>query len=148
MIPILTSRGESNPGPERRSDAGILRITGIWQSVWLEYVGKVHLKRVKYTPDVSSLSVLCEVFVSDTEDTMVELTARTQKDSIFLGSQRLLCRHGYGKAVVTLPDYDIRRNELLWTPEEPNLIDVCVKVFSGDASGAEVCEDEVEDLLV
>ena len=44
----------------------------IWQSVWLEYVGKVHLKRVKYTPDVSSLSVLCEVFVSDTEDTMVE----------------------------------------------------------------------------
>lgn len=118
--------------------------TGIWQSVWLEYVGKVHLKRVKYTPDVSSLSVLCEVFVSDTEDTMVELTARTQKDSIFLGSQRLLCRHGYGKAVVTLPDYDIRRNELLWTPEEPNLIDVCVKVFSGDASGAEVCEDEVE----
>lgn len=118
--------------------------TGIWQSVWLEYVGKVHLKRVKYTPDVSSLSVLCEVFVSDTEDTMVELTARTQKDSIFLGSQRLLCRHGYGKAVVTLPDYDIRRNELLWTPEEPNLIDVCVKAFSGDASGAEVCEDEVE----
>lgn len=118
--------------------------TGIWQSVWLEYVGKVHLKRVKYTPDVSSLSVLCEVFVSDTEDTMVELTARTQKDSIFLGSQRLLCRHGYGKTVVTLPDYDIRRNELLWTPEEPNLIDVCVKVFSGDASGAEVCEDEVE----
>ena len=118
--------------------------TGIWQSVWLEYVGKVHLKRVKYTPDVSSLSVLCEVFVSDTEDTMVELTARTQKDSIFPGSQRLLCRHGYGKAVVTLPDYDIRRNELLWTPEEPNLIDVCVKVFSGDASGAEVCEDEVE----
>lgn len=118
--------------------------TGIWQSVWLEYVGKVHLKRVKYTPDVSSLSVLCEVFVSDTEDTMVELTARTQKDSIFLGSQRLLCRHGYGKAVVTLPDYDIRRNELLWTPEEPNLIDVRVKVFSGDASGAEVCEDEVE----
>lgn len=118
--------------------------TGIWQSVWLEYVGKVHLKRVKYTPDVSSLSVLCEVFVSDTEDTMVELTARTQKDSIFLGSQRLLCRHGYGKAVVTLPDYDVRRNELLWTPEEPNLIDVCVKVFSGDASGAEVCEDEVE----
>ena len=118
--------------------------TGIWQSVWLEYVGKVHLKRVKYTPDVSSLSVLCEVFVSDTEDTMVELTARTQKDSIFLGSQRLLCRHGYGKAVVTLPDYDIRRNELLWTPEEPNLIDVCVKAFSGDASGVEVCEDEVE----
>lgn len=118
--------------------------TGIWQSVWLEYVGKVHLKRVKYTPDVSSLSVLCEVFVSDTEDTMVELTVRTQKDSIFLGSQRLLCRHGYGKAVVTLPDYDIRRNELLWTPEEPNLIDVRVKVFSGDASGAEVCEDEVE----
>lgn len=118
--------------------------TGIWQSVWLEYVGRIHLKRVKYTPDVSSLSVLCEVFVSDTEDTMVELTVRTQKDSIFLGSQRLLCRHGYGKAVVTLPDYDIRRNELLWTPEEPNLIDVRVKVFSGDASGAEVCEDEVE----
>lgn len=118
--------------------------TGIWQSVWLEYVGKVHLKRVKYTPDVSSLSVRCEVFVSDTEDTMVELTARTQKDSVFLGSQRLLCRHGYGKAVVTLPDYDVRRNELLWTPEEPNLIDVRVKVFSGDASGAEVCEDEVE----
>ncbi len=106
--------------------------TGIWQSVWLEYVGSVHLERVKYTPNVSELSALCEVFVSGTEDVMVELTATAQEGRLFLGSQRFLCCHGYGKTTLTFPDLDIRRDQLLWTPDSPNLIDVCVKVFGSE----------------
>ena len=62
--------------------------TGIWQSVWLEYVGETYLERVKYTPDVDALSALCEIFLSETEDTVVELTATAREGEIFLGSQK------------------------------------------------------------
>ncbi len=122
--------------------------TGIWQSVWLEYVGETYLERVKYTPDVDALSALCEIFLSETEDTVVELTATAREGEIFLGSQKLLCRHGYGKAVLVFPDYDVRREELLWTPDHPNLIDVRVRVFCQDGesdgkNGEQRISDEV-----
>lgn len=115
--------------------------TGIWQSVWLEYVGEVYLKRVKYTPDVSNLTALCEVFVTGTEDTQAELTVTSGDGQIWLGSQRLLCRHGYGKASLSFPDYDIRRDQILWAPDHPNLINVTVKVLKSDGNGT---EDEVK----
>lgn len=119
--------------------------TGIWQSVWLEYVGRVHLERVKFTPDLSELNGLCEVFLSETEDTLVEVTATAQEGNIYLGSQRLLCRHGYGKTTLTFPDYDIRRDDLLWTPDNPNLIDVRIRVFSGGSlCGENSREDKSE----
>ena len=41
------------------------RTTGIWQSVWLEYVPKKHLEYVKYFPNINDCSVNVEVGVKD-----------------------------------------------------------------------------------
>ena len=114
--------------------------TGIWQSVWLEYTGNVYVKRVKLTPRVSELSALCEVFLSCDEETEVEVMAFAEGGKTPLGRQYLICRHGYGKTVLAFPDYDIRRNLLLWTPEEPNLVEVTVRVLKGTGDG---CQDRV-----
>ncbi len=42
------------------------RTTGIWQTVWLEAVPEVHMKRPRITPDVSSSSIAVEVPLSNT----------------------------------------------------------------------------------
>lgn len=100
--------------------------TGIWQSVWLEYTARVYLRRVKLTPNVTELTALCELFVSADGPAEAQVTAsigegEARQELCRLG---IPCRHGYGKGVLAFPDWDLRRNELCWTPEEPNLVDV------------------------
>ncbi len=48
---------------ERYSTHGCfyLRCTGIWQSVWLEFVPETYIKNVKFTPDVANSRVFGEV---------------------------------------------------------------------------------------
>lgn len=99
-------------------------VTGIWQSVWLEYAGGIYISRVKCTPDVARLEALCELFVSDGTSAQAQVTASV--DGKPLCQQTVQCSNGYGKAVLAFPDYDLRRSELLWTPENPNLVEVCV----------------------
>jgi len=41
------------------------RTTGIWQTVWMEPVHKIHVKNIKATPDVATTSVGLEVKMSD-----------------------------------------------------------------------------------
>lgn len=113
-------------------------VTGIWQSVWLEYAGACYLKRVKATPQLSDLTALCEVFVSCDEEVEAEVTAYLENGNVFLCRQTIPCRHGYGKLSLAFPDYDIRRGELLWTPEEPNLITLIVKITGKDGGADEV----------
>ena len=149
-----TTQTQTSPGASNYLDRGEIRLLGILRvpesgraSGW-NIVGETYLERVKYTPDVDALSALCEIFLSETEDTVVELTATAREGEIFLGSQKLLCRHGYGKAVLVFPDYDVRREELLWTPDHPNLIDVRVRVFCRDGesdgkNGEQRISDEV-----
>lgn len=105
--------------------------TGIWQTVWLEYVGEVYLQRVKYTPDLRSLTALCEVFISSMEETEVVLapTLRAAGKEIFRFAElHLICRNGYGRAAIAFPDFDLRRDQLCWTPEHPSLVDVLVHI--------------------
>ncbi|WP_334104983.1 glycoside hydrolase family 2 protein [Muricomes intestini] len=106
--------------------------TGIWQSVWLEFVPKVHLKRVKITPDLNSLTAICELFISSyslTECTVYPHTMIDGQDYDF-GKLQLFCRNGYGKAVIAFQDFDLRREAIYWKPEHPNLIDVDITVRS------------------
>ena len=104
--------------------------TGIWQSVWLEYTAEVYLRRVKLTPDVERLTALCELFLSGDGPAEAQVTASIGEGAARreLCRQTVPCRHGYGKAALAFPDWDLRRNELCWSPEQPNLIDVAVVV--------------------
>ena len=106
--------------------------TGIWQSVWLEYAGKPYIKRIKATPDLERNEALCEIFIS----TMERVTAEVFFHSLpadggmemDLGSLKISCENGYGKGILALPDLDLRRDQLTWTPEKPNLIEVEVNL--------------------
>ncbi len=49
------------------------RITGIWQTVWLERTPKAYVKSVKFFPDVQNCSVKVEVITEGKGDTNVEV---------------------------------------------------------------------------
>jgi beta-galactosidase/beta-glucuronidase len=108
--------------------------TGIWQSVWLEYAGKTYIKRIKATPDLERNEVLCEIFISSMEKLNAEISfcslpaeGGTQMD---FGSLNVACENGYGKGILALPDLDLRREEIMWTLEKPNLIGMEAKLLN------------------
>lgn len=73
------------------------RITGIWQTVWLEYVPKNHIKFVKYYPDVenSKLTIKAEVQGEG------EFTATAYYEGRCVGNASEESKHG--KVVLELP---------------------------------------------
>lgn len=107
-------------------------ITGIWQPVWLEFVPRIHLERVKITPDLRSLTAVCEMFLSSgqTAECTVRPYMRLGEKKYDFGRQKLFCRNGYGKAVIAFRDFDLKRDLIYWSPEHPNLIDVEITVRS------------------
>lgn len=109
--------------------------TGIWQSVWAEYVPDIYLERIKITPDLTHLSAKVEVFLSACCDAECEIASEMEIDGEqrTFGTVKIRCRNGYGKAMLAFPDFDLRRDQLYWRPEHPNLIHVQVTVKGSEA---------------
>lgn len=100
--------------------------TGIWQSVWMEYAGSTLLQRVKATPDLTTHSARVEVWVDSKNPVKLSLTCSSEDE--WLGSQEILCTNGYGSLSLSFPDRDVRRDALLWSPQNPRLIDLEISI--------------------
>ncbi|MTK09866.1 MAG: glycoside hydrolase family 2 [Hungatella sp.] len=113
--------------------------TGIWQSVWLEYAGQTYIKRMKATPDLERNEVLCEIFISSMEKVKAEISFSSLPaeggNEMDLGCLNVVCENGYGKGILALPDLDVRREEMIWTLENPNLIGMEAKAGNDKVSG-------------
>jgi len=141
----VTVRAEDDPGdltkPRGKQDWQLEphsiwypRTTGIWQTVWLERVPRTYIDKVRWTPRVEGYAVGFEARVIGAqpgEELAVEVTLRH--------GERLLARDRYqvvqGEVdrfiVLSDPGIDDFRNELLWSPERPTLLDAEVRLMRG-----------------
>jgi beta-galactosidase/beta-glucuronidase len=108
------------------------RTTGIWQSVWLERVPATSIAQLRWTADLARWEI--------------ELVARF--DGVTCSDARLSVVLHIGDRVIAADDYgpfdgdvcrriafpdpgiDDYRNELLWSPQSPTLIDADIKLKS------------------
>jgi beta-galactosidase/beta-glucuronidase len=110
------------------------RTTGIWQTVWVERVPRTYVDKIRWTPRVEGFQIGFEVRVrgDDKDDLSVEISLRH--------GERLLARDRYQVIdnevdryiVLSDPGIDDFRNELLWSPERPTLLDARVRLMHGD----------------
>ena len=110
------------------------RTTGIWQTVWIERVPRTFVDQIRWTPQVEGYAIGIEARLGGdpVDDLSMEVTLRH--------GERLLARDRYqvidGEVdrfiVLSDPGIDDFRNELLWSPERPTLLDVQVKLTRGD----------------
>jgi beta-galactosidase/beta-glucuronidase len=106
------------------------RTTGIWQTVWWERVSRTYVEKIRWTPQVHGFAIKFEARITGdrSDDLTVEVALRH--------GDRLLARDVYGVVdgevdrSITLsdPGIDDFRNELLWSPERPTLIDASITV--------------------
>ena len=95
------------------------RVSGIWQTVWLEDVPERHFRMVKMKPRIAegTLRVLPTLSGEPLENERVRITVRDESGIVGKADAALSVR---------IPDAK------LWTPESPHLYDITMELLDGD----------------
>ncbi|MFN8447711.1 MAG: glycoside hydrolase family 2 TIM barrel-domain containing protein [Anaerolineae bacterium] len=99
------------------------RTTGIWQTVWLEPVGAAYLDDLRLTPDVDRSALQVEYVLAGSQSAGVEV----ETDITYQGEQVAASVFSPDDTRASL-SISLGSNLHLWSPENPALYDLTVRV--------------------
>jgi beta-galactosidase/beta-glucuronidase len=109
------------------------RTTGIWQPVWLEPVPALRIDNVRWTPVLDRAALGVEIRLNSApESSRVRVRLSLRGD--FLSETTLTVVRGVARGEIALDPGGLimDRDELLWSPRYPNLIDAAIELLNGD----------------
>ena len=109
------------------------RTTGIWQTVWLEIVADTYIERLRWTPHLEGFALTFEARIGGrlTSDLSVEISLRQGQRLLAHDVYRVVGAEVDRRIILSDPGIDDFRNELLWSPESPTLIDAEITLKRG-----------------
>lgn len=109
------------------------RTTGIWQTVWVERVPRTYLDKLRWTPHVEGFSIGFEARITGDpcDDLALEVELRHGERLLAADRYRVVDHEADRRIVLSDPGIDDFRNELLWSPERPTLLDATVRLYRG-----------------
>lgn len=110
------------------------RTTGIWQSVWLEEVPDTYIERISWVPLLERWEIGCSAFLAGTHKENLYLRIKLSVGEKLLADDTYQVFHQevHRRIVISDPGIDDFRNELLWSPEKPTLIQAVVEIWNKD----------------
>ncbi|SEN57941.1 Glycosyl hydrolases family 2, sugar binding domain [Nitrosospira multiformis] len=110
------------------------RTTGIWQTVWIERVSKNYIEKIRWTPQVEIYAIGFEARVigEEADELAVDVCLRHGDQLLAHDRYRVVEREVDRVIILSDPGIDDFRNELLWSPERPTLIDAVVRLMRGE----------------
>jgi hypothetical protein len=110
------------------------RTTGIWQTVWLEVVSRTYVESIRWTPNVENFALRFEAFIGGdaADDLAIDIALRLGDRLLAHDRYRVVDRDLDRQIALSDPGIDDFRNELLWSPERPTLLEAKVRLFRGD----------------
>jgi hypothetical protein len=111
------------------------RTSGIWQTVWIERVGPSAIASLHWTAQVSDWELGCRVRIDGPERDDLRVRVRLHVvDNVLSDDEYSVVGSEVDRRIVLSdPGIDDHRNELLWSPECPTLIQAEVQLC--DAAG-------------
>ena len=106
------------------------RTTGIWQTVWLEQVGQTYIKSLRWTPIFENFEIGCELMAAGEApgDLFVEVKIWHKGQLLADDIYKMLESEANRKIALSDPGIDDSRNDLLWSPERPTLLNAEVSL--------------------
>jgi len=111
------------------------RTTGIWQQVWIERVPRTYLQKLRWTPHFEGFEIGCDTYIAGddpVEDLFVEVKIRHGNKMLADDYYKVIGGEASRKISLSDPGIDDSRNELLWSPENPRLLDVDITLRQKD----------------
>ncbi len=115
-----------------------IQTTGIWKTVWLEWVSKKYLKGVKITPKTNKVQLEIETNLSeqDIEKQKYYIEIEISFNGQVLNRTKEIINNNYQKVETDIVQEGIEHNIQKWSTDSPNLYDINYKLY---------CKDEVID---
>ena len=117
------------------------RTTGIWQTVWLETVPAAYISTVRWTSSLERWEIGLEVHVEGNTDKALRLAVRMHAGDQLLVDDSYTFIHSTGgssygpsgevhrRIALSDPGIDDFRNDLLWSPVKPTIIDIHLELI-------------------
>ncbi len=114
------------------------RTTGIWQTVWLERVPVTRLTSLTWTSNVERWEISLDAAVMAPLGSKLRLGVKLWVDDLILAHDEYLVVAGevHRRIALSDPGIDDFRNELLWSPATPRLIEAELELT--DMSGRRI----------
>lgn len=111
------------------------RTTGIWQPVWAEVVPALHLRELHWTTEMTRASVACEGELSAEPGEAVAIRVVLRLGDEILAEQRVRVDRRRFRFDVAVPAlrHGHDRFRLLWSPENPVLVDISAELHVAEA---------------
>jgi len=110
------------------------RTTGIWQTVWIETVARTYIRKIRWTPHVEGFAFTFEARVGGDALDGLAIEVQIRHRDRLLADDRYMIIDGEvdRRIILSDPGIDDFRNELLWSPERPQLLDATIRLRRGD----------------
>lgn len=117
-----------------------IQTTGIWKTVWIEWVSKKYLKNVKITPKTNTVQLEIEtnLLEQDIENQRYYIETEISFNNQTLNTTRETINNNYQKIEINIAQEGIKHNIQKWSTNTPNLYDINYKLY---------CEDKVIDTV-
>ena len=114
------------------------RTTGIWQTVWLEWVPGTYIAAIRWTPNLERWEIGVEVWTKGERRDGLRCNVQLTGSGKLLANDtyEVLSGEVHRRIALSDPGIDDYRNELLWSPGTPTLIEARIRLET--ASGEPV----------
>jgi beta-galactosidase/beta-glucuronidase len=108
------------------------RTTGIWQTVWLEAVPATYIDRIRWTPNLERWEISLETWLKGTRREGLRLGVKLRVGDTLLADDTYTVVAGavHRRIALSDPGIDDYRNELLWNPATPTIIEAEVRLWA------------------
>jgi len=108
------------------------RTTGIWQTVWIEMVPATWIDQVRWTPNLERWELGIEAWLAGVRRDGLKLGIKLRVGNALLADDTYTVVAGevHRRIALSDPGIDDYRNDLLWNPATPTLIDVHLQLWA------------------
>ncbi len=112
------------------------RTTGIWQTVWLERVPASYIGFVRWTPNMERWEIGFEATICGLRQEGLKLNIRMNVGNLLVADDTygVVAGEVHRRIALSDPGIDDYRNDLLWTPSSPTLIQAQISLLDEDGT--------------
>jgi len=109
------------------------RTTGIWQTVWLEVVPATHVASLRWTSSLERWEIGIDLTVAGARREGLRARVKLSVGDTIIADDtyQVVAGEVHRRIALSDPGIDDYRNELLWSPRRPTLIDAEIELWAG-----------------